>query len=106
MATSTRSIGGVAAPWFALPVAGLVRVAAVAGAGGHRARSSIPMAHHIRSSIQPRLAVIQLAYLLQPGRCADARERARADTQAAYNVHPAIVERVGYAPVDVRPWEL
>ena len=64
------------------------------------------MAHHIRSSIEPKLAVTQLADLLEPGRRADARERARAEMQASYGVDQAIIERIGDAPVDVRPWEI
>ena len=70
------------------------------------ALAAIPMAHHIRSSIEPKLAVTQLADLLEPGRRADARERARAEMQASYGVDPAIIERIGDAPVDVRPWEV
>lgn len=98
-------IGGIAAPWLALPAAGRERVAAAVGAVVI-VLAAIPMAHHIRSSIEPKLAVTQLADLLEPGRRADARDRARAAMQASYGVDPAIIERIGGAPVDVRPWEV
>ena len=98
-------IGGIAAPWLALPAAGRERTAAAVGAIVI-ALAAIPMAHHIRSSIEPKLAVTQLADLLEPGRRADARERARAEMQASYGVDQAIIERIGDAPVDVRPWEI
>lgn len=55
---------------------------------------------------RPRLALDQLRMLLIPGERSVAADAARAGMQAAYAVDPRIIERIGDAPVDARPWEI
>jgi hypothetical protein len=56
-------------------------------------------------TVRPALAVDQLRTLFIPADRDQARDDARAAMQAAYDVDPRILARIGDAPVDVRPWE-
>ena len=81
----------------AVPLAGLAAIALV----------YFPIADEtLESSLEPALAVDQLSTLVVPGERERETEAARAALQATYAVDPRIIERVGEAPVDVRPWEL
>jgi hypothetical protein len=55
-------------------------------------------------TIRPASGVEQLEQLLVSSE--DERDAARARMQLAYGVDPRIIERIGDAPVDIRPWEI
>ena len=57
-------------------------------------------------TIEPEVAYDQLTTLVLPGEREDARTEAKVAMRAAYAVDPRIIERIGDAPVDVRPWEV
>jgi hypothetical protein len=97
--------GGIAAAWLALPVTDRMARAVCAVGVAAIALAWLPMAHHVRTSLQPKLAITQLVDLLVPGQRSDAEESSRVAAQAAYGVDPTVIERIGDASVDVRPWE-
>jgi hypothetical protein len=61
---------------------------------------------HLNTLISPRTAVNQLADLVIPSQRDEAADAARAVLVAGYAVDPQMLERIGSAPVDVRPWEI
>jgi hypothetical protein len=79
-------------PWAAVAVIALLYFTAAKGAADF--------------TIRPGLGIDQLRTLLVPGDRGRARDDARADLRATYGVDPRIIERIGDAPVDVRPWEI
>ncbi len=57
-------------------------------------------------TIEPETAYDQLRTLVLPGEREDAEAEAKAAMRGAYDVDPRIIERIGDAPVDARPWEV
>lgn len=97
---------GLAAVWVGLQWRGIARLAPCV------ATALIVLAYAGVSNeldnglFRPRLAIDQLRTLLVPGERAEAREAGRSAMQSAYAVDPRIIDRIGDAPVDARPWEI
>ncbi len=80
---------------FVLPVA--VAAAAASYAAATTAWEDGPL--------RPGTAVDQLETLVDPGDRGDARDESRAALQSLYAVEQPILDRIGEAPIDARPWE-
>lgn len=98
--------GGLAAIWLALRWEGLARLVPCVAIAALVLVSATASDELSGGAFRPRVAVDQLRLLLDPGRREAAVDAARANLQASYALDPAIVERIGDAPVDVRPWEI
>lgn len=98
--------GGVGVIWLALSWRGAARVVPCL-ALLLSAVSYFPASVEGGSdAIRPRLALDQLRTLLLPEDRDQARDAARSSLRAAYAVDPQIIERIGSAAVDARPWEI
>lgn len=98
--------GGLAALWLAVRWRGAARLAPAVALIALTI-VCIDTANDLDGGpLRPRQAIDQLTTLLIPGERADARDEARAGMQQIYAIDPATIERIGDAPVDVRPWEI
>lgn len=98
--------GGLGGVWIALRWQGTARVAPCVAVLALVLAFFPTTGRGVDDAIVPGPAIDQLRALLVPGERTQARDEARASMQDGYALDPRIVERIGDAPVDARPWEI
>lgn len=98
--------GGLGGVWIALRWQGAARLAPCVAVLALVVAFFPTTGRSVDDVIVPGPAIDQLRTLLVPGEREQARDEARRSLRAAYALDPRIIERIGDAPVDARPWEI
>ncbi len=99
-------LGVLAVVWLTPAWRGSARMIALAALALIALAYPLVASERLDTLINPRTAVNQLADLVIPSQRHEAADAARAGLVAGYAVDPRMLERIGSAPVDVRPWEI